>query len=293
MDALLAGHFCDLAGELRQNERWREDLAREGVICANGRRVQARERGWRWFGLKVHARNVPVAADLEMYGSANGYVGITRLNDGEFNVCGLFRRPAAARGVRPSSVAETSVRRKACEITPSFSALHAAATEDGRTPLNTCRPQGDAESSSPRVDLLRGAPGTPLHARLAEAVFDEQSFCSVAGLSLRPQRASDRSECCVGDALTMIPPVTGNGMSMAFEAAELAIEPMAAYSRGEITWARARQALARACDEAFGRRLAWARWLQWMMLAPALRRGLGRVVLNSEMVWQVMFAKTR
>ena len=31
----------------------------------------------------------------------------------------------------------------------------------------------------------------------------------------------------------MIPPVTGNGMSMAFESAELAVAPLAAWSRGE------------------------------------------------------------
>ena len=37
-----------------------------------------------------------------------------------------------------------------------------------------------------------------------------------------PQRAAARAECCIGDAITMIPPVTGNGMSMAFESAEMA-----------------------------------------------------------------------
>src|SRR5207302_9370024 len=80
-------------------------------------------------------------------------------------------------------------------------------------------------------DTLRGAPGSLLNGRLAEAKFDEDSFCSVAGLVLRPQKAPEKTECRIGDALTMIPPVTGNGMSMAFESAEIAIEPLAAYSR--------------------------------------------------------------
>jgi hypothetical protein len=91
----------------------------------------------------------------------------------------------------------------------------------------------------------------------------------------------------------MIPPVTGNGMSMAFESAGSAIEPLAAYSRGEMTWTRAQQAVACACDKAFGKRLRWARWLQWMMFAPVLQRELGPVALNSELLWRVMFAKTR
>jgi len=142
-------------------------------------------------------------------------------------------------------------------------------------------------------ELLRGQPNTVLRARLATAAFDESSFCSVAGFGLHPHRASAQVECSIGDALTMIPPVTGNGMSMALEAAELAIEPLAAYSRGSITWTEARQAVAQACDQAFRRRLGWARWLQWLMFLPALRGRLGKILLASDWVWQTMFDRTR
>ena len=69
----------------------------------------------------------------------------------------------------------------------------------------------------------------------------------------------------------MIPPVTGNGMSMAFESAEIAIEPLTRYSRGEISWAQARDTIARKCDAAFAERLTWARRLQWLMFSPVLR----------------------
>jgi len=141
--------------------------------------------------------------------------------------------------------------------------------------------------------MIRGRPGTPLFERLKEAEFDERSFCSVAGLSLRRHRAEGQDECRIGDALTMIPPVTGNGMSMAFESAEIAIEPLAAYSRDEVHWTRARAAVAQACDAAFGRRLRWARWLQWMMFAPVLQTRAGSFALSSEWLWQTMFAKTR
>ena len=142
-------------------------------------------------------------------------------------------------------------------------------------------------------ELLRGKAGSPLHERLASARFDEKSFCSVAGLSLRPQRAFGKAECCVGDALTMIPPVTGNGMSMAFESAELAIEPLAEYSRGTYGWTEARDSIARACDCAFAQRLAWARRLQSLMFSPILRTPLGKLLLASDDLWNFMFAKTR
>jgi menaquinone-9 beta-reductase len=132
-----------------------------------------------------------------------------------------------------------------------------------------------------------------LRQRLTGADIDPASFCSVAGLSLRPQRAVDRSECVIGDALTMIPPVTGNGMSMAFEAAELALAPLAAFSRGEMAWPQARQRIARACDDAFAERLRWAGWLHWMMFTPVLRTALGSLVLSSDRLWRTMFARTR
>ena len=218
----------------------------EGTVRATGRRPQATEGGWRWFGLKVHARGVDLRADLEMHLLTHGYVGLCRLQDGEVNVCGLFRRPAAAH----------------------------------ETPLAW-------------HEMLRGVAGSSLRERLKDAAFDENSFCSVAGLSLRHARAAAQNGCCIGDAITMTPPVTGNGMSMAFESAELALEPLAGYSRGELSWVEACRAIARACDQAFAGRLAWAKWLQWLMFAPLLRGGLGERALRSDWFWRFMFSKTR
>ena len=91
----------------------------------------------------------------------------------------------------------------------------------------------------------------------------------------------------------MIPPVTGNGMSMAFESAELAIDPLEAFSRGQTNWCQAKQAVARACDNRFSRRLFWAKWLQWMMFAPVLQGVIGNFALNSGWLWRLMFARTR
>jgi len=246
LDNLLAQYFAQLGGELHENARWRGDEDGEGLVLASGRRSRPLEEGWRWFGLKIHARNVPLMADLEMHAGQDGYVGCTRLLDGEVNVCGLFRR----RGEWP-------------------------------------------EGAKSWRELLCGQPGTRLHERLGGAALDQSSFCSISGLSLRAQRAAGRPQCCIGDALTMVPPVTGNGMSMALEAAELATEPLGAYSRGALSWAQAQQKVASACDLAFARRLAWARWLQWMMFAPMLRGGLGVAALRSDWLWRMMFSRTR
>jgi len=142
-------------------------------------------------------------------------------------------------------------------------------------------------------DWLGGPAASLLHSRLAVAQFDEDSFCSVAGLCLRPQCAIQRNECCVGDALTMIPPVTGNGMSMAFESAELAIEPLAKFSRGELIWEEAMQEIASRCDERFAARLRWAAWLQRALFKPLARSVLMFLTARSEWLWREIFQRTR
>jgi flavin-dependent dehydrogenase len=244
MDKLLADEFQNLGGELRAGARWQADFG-ESIVRASGRKLQPVANGWRWFGLKAHARNVFPAADLEMHVFKNGYVGICKLAGGEVNVCGLFRR------------------------------------------------NGSESSQSNGFDLLRGNPGTILHERLARAEFDENSFCSVAGLSLQPQRASEKSEVCIGDALTMIPPVTGNGMSLAFESAQLAVEPLAAFSRGKISWNEAREKIARECDETFSRRLRWANWLQRFLLSSSLPNPIKIFAARSDWFQRFAFERTR
>ena len=142
-------------------------------------------------------------------------------------------------------------------------------------------------------DWLRGPADSVLHSRLADAQFADDSFCSVAGLCLRPQRAAQRHECCIGDALTMIPPVTGNGMSMAFESAELAIGPLAQFSRGDLTWAQAQQAIAHGCDRTFALRMRWAAGLQRVLFQPTARAALLFLAARSEWLWRGIFERTR
>ncbi|HTR43185.1 MAG TPA: hypothetical protein VMH87_16345 [Pseudomonadales bacterium] len=249
MDALLAERFQQSGGELQVQSRWTSDAGSEGIVSASGRRLQHSENvRARWFGVKAHVVNstpVNLEADLEMHLSPDGYVGISRIDDGQLNVCGLFQ-------ARP----------------------------DERRPES-------------KTEWLRGQDGSPLRERLRAAEFEPGSFCSVAGIQLKPQRAADKKECRIGDALTMTPPVTGNGMSMAFESAEAAIEPLTDYSRGKLNWAEAQHQIAQRCDAAFSHRLAWARVLQWMIVSPPIHSGLKKFLLRSDLVWRLMFAQTR
>jgi len=140
---------------------------------------------------------------------------------------------------------------------------------------------------------LTGPEGSTLHARLANAQFDKETFCTVAGLDARPRKAADLAECSIGDALTMIPPMTGNGMSMALESAELATGPLGEYSRGNLAWSQAQQQIARACDARFSRRLRWAGWLQRMLFLPPARTVLMQLTARSAWMNRALFNLTR
>lgn len=165
-----------------------------------------------------------------------------------------------------------------------------------RTRVNVCglfrrRTESSAASSSSWETVLQGPSGTVLHDRLARASWDESSVCGVAGLSLRPRRSLG-SGCCVGDAVTMISPVTGNGMSMALQAGELAAKWLSAYSTGELTWADARDGLGRSLDTLFAGRLRWGWWLNQLLFSG---RGRGALfwVLKSGWAWRAVFGSTR
>lgn len=246
MDTALADEFCGLGGGLRTETRWTDPAFGEGIVRATGRRAQGEQAGTRWFGMKAHARNVELQADLEMYFAANSYVGLCRLPDGAVNVCGLFRR-SKSEAALPQNFIE-----RFCH-----------------------------ESAAVLLQRLR----------LAE--WDENSFCSVGGLPFRerPERSAD--EVRIGDALAMIPPVTGNGMSMAFESANLAIEALTAYSEGKMNWAVGRREILAASRREFGARLYWAGWLHAALFRPALRDQLLPFVASSEFLWRLFFRLTR
>jgi flavin-dependent dehydrogenase len=163
--------------------------------------------------------------------------------------------------------------------------------------VNVC---GLFRSRTPRPELarqwqnvLRGEPGSELRARLGGAVFDEDSFSAVSGLCPAPRRASDGSECRLGDALTMIPPVTGNGMSLAFESAELAVDPLISYSLGACAWDVTQEQIAQKCSRRFGHRLQSAVLLHRALFHPVAKRLLLSALLRFPRMLRVFFRQTR
>lgn len=163
--------------------------------------------------------------------------------------------------------------------------------------VNVCglfrRVKNEAAAPQSPVERLRGEPGSCLYERLRAAEWENESICGVGGLCLDPQRAAVSVECCLGDALTMTPPVTGNGMSMAFEAAEIALDPLLSYVSAETCWATTQRTIAGRCDLAFTWRLRWANLLHSVLLRSPMQGLFSKVILKSNILWRFNYWATR
>lgn len=121
------------------------------------------------------------------------------------------------------------------------------------------------------IDYLRAAGLAALADRLAPAAIEASSFCAVAALEF-DRRVPAASRLALGDACAMIPPFTGNGMAMAFQSAEAALDPLLRYARGEGSWADTCHATHEALRRRFRVRLASAHALHPFLLRPGRQK---------------------
>ncbi len=187
LDQRLAEALIAAGGELHTDSRQPLQPA-EGRVITAGRRPDSQSP---WIGLKLHLAALPLAADLELHLGRRAYVGLTRIEKDQVNLCGLFHRD---------------------NIDPAH-----------RT------------SSDVIVNHLLGAGLGHLASRLANATAVPDSRCAVAGLDYRSTAASD-FDGSLGDHGALIPPFTGHGMTMAFQSAALAVEPLVAWARRQQDW---------------------------------------------------------
>ena len=214
LDQRLRDRLLKAGGELREGSRLSRE-SRKGLVWAAGR--LPKKGGW--IGLKCHMLDLPMRSDLEMHLGSNGYAGLTPVENGRVNVCGLFKLDRTRKG----------------------------------------------EGSGLLLDYLRQGGNGDLADRMEGGRTDDASFLGVSAFELGWQ-GGEQSLCTVGDAEGMIPPFTGNGMSMAFESAELALEPLCAWSNGRCHWDQAVAEIHRVARNRFRRRVASAMALHKVLL---------------------------
>lgn len=223
LDQRLANAFIAAGGILRTQTRIDLSPAPAGRVFATGRRPDRPE----WIGLKCHAFNLPLTAELELHLGNQAYVGLCAVEDGRVNVSGLFRQL------------------------------------DG---LDVSR-----ETALPVY--LRAVGLSVLADRLASVEIDPESHSAVAGLGFsKPSTQPDR--IVIGDTYAMTPPFTGNGMAMAFQSAEQALDPLLAWSHGSASWNATIRTVQHRLRSLFRVRLASASALHPFLVKPARQRWL-------------------
>ena len=140
-------------------------------------------------------------------------------------------------------------------------------------------------------NYLRGAGLDYLVDALDKLDFDDSSFSATAGFALGRQEF--QKGFCVGDAQYLIPPFTGNGMSMALESSALAIEPLLAYSAGDISWEVAQTEYQRKLKSQFGKRTALASGIHPLMFSRVGRSSLKQLSKHNLLPIPYLFTQLR
>ncbi len=88
LDLRLAERFQALGGTLLEHSRVPYEQDAPGTVWTTGRRAEQSD----WMGLKFHCTGIELEHDLELHVGDSGYMGISKIEDGRVNVCGLFRK---------------------------------------------------------------------------------------------------------------------------------------------------------------------------------------------------------
>jgi flavin-dependent dehydrogenase len=91
----------------------------------------------------------------------------------------------------------------------------------------------------------------------------------------------------------MIPPFTGNGMTMAFQSGIAAAEFVAAWSLGKYPWEQVRANVEESHRRLFSRRLRWAIVLQSILIRRPLRRLALGILASGLIPFDTLYHKVR
>lgn len=249
LDRWLADEFARLGGDLRTGTRAQPDqLPAEATAWCSGRQ---RSHGGDLLGLKGHARGLAMDTDLQMHFGRDCYVGLSRVEGGKTNVCGLFRQR---------------------------------------------RELGSTDRTRLLLNYLEAAGLDRLARSLASAELDSESMLGVSAFQLGKQVGEADAapgQLRLGDSYAMIPPFTGNGMTMAFQSAEIALQPLLDYHADRSTWQAAVDAIRSEHQRRFARRLRWAMRLHPFMRHPVGQRSLAELARIHAIPFGLFFEKTR
>lgn len=110
------------------------------------------------------------------------------------------------------------------------------------------------------VAYLQGSELKQLCSRVVKSRVDEKSIVGISSLNF-DRNVSFSENLSLGDHAALIPPFTGNGMSMALESAEIALDPVALYAKESMRWDNVVESVQRQMRKRFEKRLRIAHLL--------------------------------
>jgi len=196
LDDRLQRQFQETGGIIKQERIQKStflETHREDIVWAFGKEKRGKGKDkTRWLGMKMHVSGLDIQG-LEMHTGG-------RANNGGYI------------GLAPIEHDKVNV----CGL------FEVNKSVQGKGEENFC-----AYLRSMQLDRLAD--------RIEQASIDPASFSAVAGFSMGHQRvfsAEKQNIFAIGDAALLIPPFTGNGMSIALESALLAGECLLPYCQG-------------------------------------------------------------
>jgi 2-polyprenyl-6-methoxyphenol hydroxylase-like FAD-dependent oxidoreductase len=155
--------------------------------------------------------------------------------------------------------------------------LGLSAVEDGR--VNACallkrRPELKVTRDDRLPSYLEACGLSAVAKRIRAGGIDPESHAGVAGIVFSHKPMAHAKNLRLGDAYSVIPPFTGNGMSIALESAEIALPELLSYARGKQPWSTAVATIRKSCDVRFRPRLRAAQRLHPWISRPARQRTL-------------------
>ncbi len=265
LDQRLAEEFVSLGGELELKVSVKlSDANQEGWVWAAGKNKSATRSNNTWIGLKIHALDVK-AEDLRglamhsgQKGKKNGYLGLCPIENDRVNCCGLFEVQS--------------------DITPSL-AMQRWGKLTSSKKVAMLMSYAEACGMTAFLDWLK------IHD------FDDDSFSAIAGFNLGAQSVDH--PFCIGDAAYLIPPFTGNGMSMALESSRIAAVALGRFSIGECDWYEAVRNNSLAAKKFFTKRTTIAKMLHPLFFHPVGQMALKSVASSGFPSFQFLFKLLR
>lgn len=173
--------------------------------------------------------------------------------------------------------------------------LGLSAIEDKR--VNVCglfkrRPELKAHKSELALHYLHASGLHGIAKRLESATIDPNSHVGVAGIAFSAGQNNHSCQLRLGDADSVIPPFTGNGMSIALESAAIAHPILLEYANGHLDWGTSVQRIQAQLHESFKTRLRCAKAIHPWLHHPNRQHILAIIARLKLLPFQTLYKLT-